>query len=1017
MKCLSRGNGDRLHQGSRSRTQDGSVRGGTMNRTRVGQSVWLIGIVAITVILIALTWLGTFSATRAQRAAAEMRIETNVADQAALFEAQVQIDLLEVDQTLGVLAHAWEADPDRFHLQPWRTSLVLLNLISPDVFIADERGIVRDSTVPELVGSDVGDRDYFRGLSERIFDDGKMFISPSTLGTQVRQWHINLARPLHHRDGSFAGVIVASLRINAFAGFYRMANLGTHGMIAVVGLDHGILRFALGTNPIDPGSRIADSDMFKAMRADPDSVWVGRTALDGVERVHGFHRVADSDLAVVVAVDRDEAMEATDRWIIGAYILIAGISGLLLLLAAIVMRNIRAAHRREAALSHERAVLASASTELELASARADGKTMQLEATLAGMSDGMAMVDGDLRLVEWNSRFPELASVPGGMLRVGLPMEDIFRAQAEAGVFGNVDIEAEVTQRVAALRAGDNANTVERTRPDGRVVELRRNRLPDGSFVTLYTDITARRESVKALREANATAEAATKAMSRFVAIVSHEIRTPLNALLNSLSLLADCEMTATQQTLLGMARQSTEALLALINDVLEMSRMEVGALAPRPSRFALRPLIESALEMFGRQAAERRIVLWCSIAQDVPDELYEDQGRLRQVLINLLSNSVKFAAEGEVRVMTELREQGNQRSIRLAVRDRGPVIPDASRARLFEPFSSPENAGDAASLGTGLGLTICRHLVDRMGGEIGCSVWTVGDRDAGNEFWVTLPVKLALGAPSPRPDTEPRRGLPRTRILLVEDILANQLVTATPLRREGHLVDVASNGPEAISAVANRPYDLVLMDIFMPGMSGLDATRRIRSLGGPAAAVPIVALTANLSPEDQVACAAAGMNGLLGKPVALGELLDTIAHHVWPHRPDHLSIAVSEAPGEPAVSPILSPARLNELRATLPADLLANLVEECLVDLSERLMLLLEAVQEQAADQIVAHAHAMAGMAAEYGMAMLETRLRALMQAMRQTPESAGALTEDLEAELFRAATALREAFHIEMV
>ena len=211
-----------------------------------------------------------------------------------------------------------------------------------------------------------------------------------------------------------------------------------------------------------------------------------------------------------------------------------------------------------------------------------------------------------------------------------------------------------MSRRVAALRAGDYAATVERTRPDGRVVELRRNRLPDGGFVTLYTDITARRESVSALREANALAEAATKAMSRFVAIVSHEIRTPLNALLNSLSLLADSGMAATQQGLLDMARQSGDALLALINDVLEMSRMEVGQLALRPSLFALRPLIESTIEMFGAQAAERRIALRLSIAQGVPDELYEDPGRLRQVLINLLSNAVKFADAGEVRVMAD---------------------------------------------------------------------------------------------------------------------------------------------------------------------------------------------------------------------------------------------------------------------------------------------------------------------------------------------------------------------------
>ena len=216
---------------------------------------------------------------------------------------------------------------------------------------------------------------------------------------------------------------------------------------------------------------------------------------------------------------------------------------------------------------------------------------------------------------------------------------------------------------------------------------------------------------------------------------------------------------------------------------------------------------------------------------------------------------------------------------------------------------------------------------------------------------------------------------------------------------------------------MANRPYDLILMDIFMPGMSGLDTTRRIRGLGGPAATVPIVAMTASIFPEDQAACAAAGMNGILGKPVGQRELLDAIAQHVWPHRSDHLSIAASEASGDPTVSAILSAARLNQLRATLPADTLANLVEECLFDLSERLALLLEAVRQQASDQIVAHAHAMAGMSAEYGMAALEARLRALMQSMGRTPNSADVLADGLEADLFRAAAAMREAFHIEMV
>jgi signal transduction histidine kinase/DNA-binding response OmpR family regulator len=988
-----------------------------MNRTRVTQATSLLAIVAATLMLVALTWLGTLTATSTQRADAEARIEANMANQAAVFEQQVQIDLLEVDQTLRVLAHAWEADATHFHLIDWRENLVLLNQISPDVFIADARGAVRDGTVPEAVGGNVRDRDYFRSLAERISDDGKMFIGRSRLGTLVRQWHMNLARPLRHPDGSFAGVIVAALRINAVGDFYRLANIGTHGSIAVVGLDNGLLRFAIGPNPIDPGTSVADSDMFKAIQANPDGVWRGRTALDGVERVHGFHRVADRNLAVIVAVDRNEAMQATHTWTIAAYVFASGITVLLLSLAAILMRGVHAAHRREAALGYERSVLASANSELELAKARADDKTMQLEATLAGMTDGVAMVDGNLQLVEWNPRFPEIASVPATMLRVGLPMGDIIRAQAAAGIFGDVDIETEVTRRVAELRAGNYANTLERTRPDGRVVELRRNRLPDGGFVTLYTDITERRESVTALREANALAEAATKAMSRFVAIVSHEIRTPLNALLNSLSLLADSGMAATQRALLDMARQSGDALLSLINDILEMSRMEAGQLALRPSVFALRPLIESVLEMFGPQAIARRIALRLSIAQGVPDELYEDPGRLRQVLINLLSNAVKFAAPGEVRVTAELQQEGGESRIRLAVRDRGPVIPQASRAHLFEPFSRLDDASDMAPVGTGLGLTICRHLVALMGGEIGCIVWTVGSREAGNEFWLTLPIKPTALAGTPRADAQPRRGLPRTHVLLVEDIIANQIVTATLLRRAGHLVDIASSGPDAISAVANRPYDLILMDVFMPGMSGLDATRQIRAQGGPAATVPIVALTANVRPEDQATCIAAGMNGMLAKPVTLRELLDAIAQYVWPHRPDRLPTENSAAPATPAPPPVLSVARLDELRKTLPADKLANLVEECLVDLSERLTGLQESIRQQDASHVVAHAHAMAGMAAEYGMATLESRLRALLQAVRQAPVSASTLAEELEAELFRAATALREMLHIEMV
>ena len=993
-----------------------------MNLRSSSQLAGLVGTVAATVALIALTWIGTLSATHSQHAEAEARVAARVANQADLFEEQLQRQLLEVEQTLRILAHAWEADPTHFNFLPWRPQLVLLNEISPTIFVTDDHGIVQGGTVPEAVGSYVGDRDYFRYLAERIFDDGRMFIGPATMSPLVRQWHMNLARPLHHPDGSFAGVIVAGLRINAIGNFYRVANIGTHGIIAVTGLNDGQLRLAEGSNPVDPGSTIADSDMFKALQANADSVWVGRSALDGIERVHGFRRVADRDLAVIVAVDQAEAMHATYAWETGAYIFAAGTTVLLLLLAAILLHAIRAARLRDAAHAHDRSVLAAANSQLEIAKAHADDKTAQLEATLAGMSDGVAMVDGRFNLVEWNSRFAELAGFPEEILRVGLPMEEILRAQAAAGQFGPVDIEAEVARRMAILFAGNYPATAERTRPDGAVLELRRNRLPDGGFVTLYSDITVRKQSENALREANVLAEAATRAMARFVAIVSHEIRTPLNALLNSLSLLGDSGMAASQQALLDMAQQSGDALMALINDILEMSRMEAGQLTLRPSTFALRPLIENVLEMFGGQATERRIALRLSIGQSVPDDLYEDPGRVRQVLINLLSNAIKFAASGEVRVTAERRHEAGTTILRLAVRDRGPVIPAMARSRLFEPFSRLESDEEAAPLGTGLGLTICRHLVALMGGEIGSSVWTVGNHEAGNEFWLTLPVKALPGhatmAP-PRVGGQSRRSLPRTRILLVEDILANQLVTATLLRRDGHLVDIASSGQEAINAVASKPYDLIFMDIFMPGMSGFDSTRQIRAMGEPAASVPILALTANVCPEDEAMCVAAGMNGMLGKPVALQELLDAIARHAWPCLPERPAIAapVAAETASGPTSPILSAARLEDLRAALPAETLASLIEDCLVDLSERLVSLQAQLQQGGTEQIIAHAHAMAGMAAEYGMAALEARVRTLMRLARDDPGSIAAMAEELQVEVFRAGSALREALHIEMV
>lgn len=318
-----------------------------MTSTNTGRLLGRAGIVAGAVALLALTWFGTLDAVRTQYVEAEARVAANVVNNALVFQDQLQRQILEVDQVLRILTRDWDANGDRFDLLAWRDQLVLLKEISPDVFIADETGIVRHSTVPDAVGTQVGDRDYFRTLSGRQFDDDQLFISRSTLGPTVRQWHMDLARRLQHRDGSFAGVIVASLRTNALANFYQMANLGARGMIAVVGMDQGRVRVGVGPSQIQPDAEIVGTPMYQAMQAKPDGVWVGRSALDGVERVHGFHRVAGRDLEVVAAVDHTEALQATEAWEAAAYIFAGSITVLVLSMAGVLLHAVHGAHWRE----------------------------------------------------------------------------------------------------------------------------------------------------------------------------------------------------------------------------------------------------------------------------------------------------------------------------------------------------------------------------------------------------------------------------------------------------------------------------------------------------------------------------------------------------------------------------------------------------------------------------------------------------------------------------------------------
>jgi signal transduction histidine kinase/DNA-binding response OmpR family regulator len=978
-------------------TTGGSAYDSGMKRLSIGSGLRGQAMIAAGALgLIALIWLGSIAALRANRAEVEAHAAAEIADDALIFADQMDAHLTAIDQTLSFLGRDWEANPDSFDLPSWRQRAVLLADAALQVFVTDANGVVRQATDAALVGRNVSDRSFFRNRAALPSDDGHMYIGKSSQDAGGQGWVLNLSRRLDLPDGTFAGVINVTYDVSELNRYFDQAGLGKQGLMDLVDEADKMLLATVGGGA-KPGQSIAGTAMLQAMTRTPDGRWIGPSAPDGVQRVHAFHQLPDRGLELVLAMSERDALRPAMAWERQALVFVSLTTVLVMLVAAALLVQARAARQRVATLAQARRMLAAAKAD-------ADAQSQRLEVTLAGMSDGVMMMDADLRLVEWNDRFPEMIGLPPNLPFRGMSMEHVLSAQARAGEFGPVDVEAEVAARIAAIRAGGDSVTTERTRPDGRALAVRRRRLADGSFVTIYTDVTERKRNEDALRQARLLAEATSEAKSRFVAMVSHEIRQPLNALLNSLSLLAGTEIGAAPRRLLRTAQQSGEALLGLLNDILEMSKMEAGQLTLRPDVFALAPLLQGVLDMFADQAAARGMRLTLAIADTTPARLQADPARIRQILVNLVSNAVKFASPGPV-VLAATVERDMPAMLRLTVRDPGPAIDPAGRARLFQPFVQLGGSAGGAYAGTGLGLAICQTLAGLLGGEIGYEPTEAG----GNAFWVRLAFELPAGqkaAPPPRPI------YPRTRVLLVEDIRANQLVIATLLRREGHMVDVAASGSAAIRAASRQPYDLVLMDIFMPGMTGAEATRHIRALPGPAGAVPICALTGNVSAEDRARCEAAGMNDMLVKPVELDALIAVLGRLVWRHRPAWQPEGDLEPPVEQPVLPLLMHSRLAELRAHLSPATVSDLVEQAIADIASRLAPLRAAAISRDAAGIEAEAHAMAGVAGGYAMAALEFRLQAIVEAARAGGlRTAASLCADIDSLFNRSAAALREA------
>jgi signal transduction histidine kinase/CheY-like chemotaxis protein len=544
-----------------------------------------------------------------------------------------------------------------------------------------------------------------------------------------------------------------------------------------------------------------------------------------------------------------------------------------------------------------------------------------------------------------------------------------------------------------------------------------------GQFDSLTADLEEARREMAASRDA---ALEVAKLKSDFLATVSHEIRTPMNGVIGMAEMLLDTRLTERQREFAQTIQGSTEGLLAIVNDILDFSKLEAHGVELEQQNFALGDLVEEAVSAFDGAARASGIAFGCRVAPEADGRYRGDPNRLRQILLNLVDNALKFTSEGEIAIeVSQAARRGETHEIRFEIRDTGIGISSAQRTRIFESFARADASTTRARGGTGLGLTISSHLIDMMGGEIGVE----SEIGTGSTFWFVVPLRRIGEAPAreraPAAAERPTAMRLRGRVLLAEDNPVNQQVALAVLDSLGCQVDVVGDGAEALEALAAAHYDTVLMDCEMPNVDGFEATATLRRREAEAAGsarVPVIALTAHAVAGAREECLAADMDDYLTKPFRRDELRRALGRWLIE---EPLDADVEPAPGAPQAESDPDAASecvdgedpldrtvLDTLRSLQPADgsdLLGNLISVYRSSSAELLESLSESVQRDDAQAIQQAAHALKSSSLNVGARILGDLCRQL-EALGASGEVEGAkdLFERIAAERERALEAL---------
>lgn len=797
-------------------------------------STWL------SIALIAMIWGATLFHLRNDEHRALQSAQDRTTNIARIFEEHVANLIESIDKNLLFLRAARENNPSDFDLPAWTTNSYFLRDVTVQMALIGPDGrLVATNVDKNAQRMDLSDREHFRVHRDRSSDE--LFISKPVLGRATGKWTIQLTRRLTDAAGNFDGVLVASLDPYHLSQFFESIDLGKEGAITLLGED-GLIRARGGLDPQILGRSIEGSDLFRLISQFREGVQHGQSPITPGRRIVAFRHLDDFPLIVTVGMSEFDVLAGhrllRDRFLWSA-------AGLTLLVVAFMLVG----------AGHELRLLRGR-LEREHDAQRLAAKTQELETTLARIGQGILMID------------------PHGRCRIAND-----QAVHLLGADTDLEVGREVPPAVLKrLGIGDRSDDTFDIPVGDRDVQITRADMPDGGTLFTLTDITVHRRAEAVLVEARDRAEAATQARTAFLATMSHELRTPLNGVVGTIRLLEDSDTPAERDLYVATMRQSAEHLLQIIDDILDIAKLESDRVAFAEEPFAIASMIRTAADLVAPRAREKGLTIEVDIADGVPPALVGDAGRLRQILVNLLGNAVKFTERGRVRLAIDTPPDApaGRARLRLRVHDTGIGIAPEMIGHLFVKFSQLDGSITRRFGGTGLGLAISRELIEKMGGEISVTS-TLGE---GSTFTVVIDLPIADTGPqrAAAPVVAEARRREGLEILLAEDNPTNTFVATRLLEKMGHRVSAVVDGQAALEALAARSFDVVLMDVMMPRLDGLAATRRIRAGAAGDRAVPIVALTANALAEDRLAALAAGANAYTTKPVSKEKLSSAIA-------------------------------------------------------------------------------------------------------------------------------------------